>query len=103
MIPFLANSNDATKLEDKIDLLTILLLLNLGIKFKMDDDFDALTEIRFVFFLESSFLLTCVLRRRRDKEDFDAATRMRSKNIKERGFSPLGMVVVVVVVIIAFD
>lgn len=67
-----------------------------------DDDFNALTEIRFVFFLESSFLLTCVLRRRRDKEDFDAATRMRSKNIKERGFSPLGMVVVVVV-IIAFD
>ena len=67
-----------------------------------DDDFNALTEIRFVFFLESSFLLTCVLRRRRDKEDFDAATRMRSKNINERGFSPLGMVVVVVV-IIAFD
>ena len=68
-----------------------------------DDDFNALTEIRFVFFLESSFLLTCVLRRRRDKEDFDAATRMRSKNNSvERGFSPLGMVVVVVV-IIAFD
>ena len=67
-----------------------------------DDDFNALTEIRFVFFLESSFLLTCMLRRRRDKEDFDAATRMRSKNINERGFSPLGMVVVVVV-IIAFD
>ena len=43
-----------------------------------------------------------MLRRRRDKEDFDAATRMRSKNIKERGFSWLGMVVVVVV-IIAFD
>ena len=63
------------------------------------DVFNALTEIRFVFFLESSFLL----QRRRDKEDFDAATRMRSKNIKERGFSPLGMVVVVVVVIIAFD
>ena len=34
MKPFFANSNDATKLEDKIDLLTILLLLNLGIKFK---------------------------------------------------------------------
>jgi hypothetical protein len=32
--PFLANSNEATKLDDKIDLLTILLLLSFGIKFK---------------------------------------------------------------------
>ena len=34
MKPFLANSNDATKLDDKIDLFTILLLFILGIKDK---------------------------------------------------------------------
>ena len=32
--PFLANSRDATKLEDKIDLFTILLPFNFGINFK---------------------------------------------------------------------
>ena len=31
MKPFFANSNDATKLDDKIDLFTILLLFILGI------------------------------------------------------------------------
>ena len=33
MYPFLANSKEATKLEDKIDLFNILLSLNFGIKF----------------------------------------------------------------------